>query len=163
MTAASFEYLITTAFGLDNAQGKYLLKLNLYENFIEAEDNHRTENKPGYDENLAFTFERLRLGIGASLIQVFASLTDDPGSPKVVELLFKALKAKNVEEIDKVMHEGVAIFENLYSDVFINPAREKVLGLFEKNLEADSRPSINAILREALSLLDEINFSADHD
>lgn len=163
MTAASFEYLITNAFGLENAKTKNMLKLNLYENFVEAEDKHRAQNNPGYDENLAFTFERLRLGIGAALIQVFATLTDDPGSPKVVELLLNALKTKNVEEIDKVMHDGVAIFENLYSDVFVNPTREKVLMLFEKNLEADSRASINAILREALSLLDEINFHSANE
>ena len=59
------------------------------------------------------------------------------------------------------MHEGVAIFENLYTDVFENPTREQVLALFEKNLEADSRASINEVLREALSLLDEINFHSN--
>ena len=139
MTAASFDYLIHNAFGEESARTKELLALNLYENFIEAENKHRAQNTDKYDENLAFSFERLRLGIGAALIQVFATLTDDPGSPKVVDLLFKGLKAKNVEEIDKTMHDGVAIFENLYADVFENPTREQVLALFEKNLEADSR------------------------
>lgn len=160
MTTSSFSYLIDNAFGPDNATGKKLQDLHLYEAFIEAEDRHRSLNKPGYDENLTFAFERLRLGIGASLIQVFARLTEDPGSPKVVDLLLSALKAKNIEEIDKIMHEGVGTFENLYSDVFIHPTREKVLTLFEENLEADSRSSINAILRQALSLLDEIDFHA---
>jgi hypothetical protein len=158
MTASSFAYLIDNAFGPDDATGKKLLAMNLYETFVGAEDQHRSENKPGYDENLTFAFERLRLGIGAALIQIFARLTEDPGSPKVVDLLLNALKAKNVEEIDQIMHEGVGTFENLYSDVFIHPVREKVLTLFEKNLEADSRASINAILREALSLIDEIDF-----
>ena len=160
MSAASFEYLLENAFGQDDAVTKKILKKNLYENFIAAEDKHRQRINQDFDEDLAFAFERLRLGIGAALTQVFARLSENPDSKQVVELLLNALEAKSIEEIDKIMHEGVAAFDNLYADVFVNKDREDILALFEKNLEAENKAQLNGVLREGLALLDHIDW--DH-
>lgn len=163
MSAASFEYLITNAFGPEDALGRKLMNKNLYEQFIAAEDKHRAQNKPGYDETLAFAFERLRLGVGAALIQIFVRLSENPESKEVVDLLFNALEAKSVEDIDKVMHQGVSAFDNLYADVFVNKDREDILALFEQTLEAENKAQLNGVLREALTLCDEIDWDHDSD
>ncbi|KAA9325994.1 hypothetical protein [Adhaeribacter soli] len=160
MSAASFEYLLENAFGPDDAVTKKILNKNLYENFIAAEDKHRQRNSQEFDEDLAFAFERLRLGIGVALIQVFVRLSENPDSKQVVELLLHALEAKSIEEIDKIMHEGVSAFDNLYADVFVNKDREDMLALFERTLEAENKPQLNAVLREGLALLDHIDW--DH-
>ena len=161
MSAASFEYLLENAFGPENPLVSQIKKQNLYETFIAAEDEHRAKRPNEPDEKLALAFERLRLGIGAALIQVFARLSENPDSQKVVELFLKALNAKTTEEIDQIMHSEVEVFENLYTDVFVNKDREEVLALFEKNLEADSRAKLNAVLREGLALIDDIDW--DHN
>ncbi|MBK0402287.1 hypothetical protein I5M27_04780 [Adhaeribacter sp. BT258] len=161
MSAASFEYLLENAFGPDHALTKKIMQKNLYENFIAAEDKHRLRTSQDFDEELAFAFERLRLGIGVALIQVFVRLSENPESKQVVDLLLKALEAKSIEEIDKIMHEGVAAFDNLYTDVFVNKDREAILELFEKNLEAENKAQLNGVLRDGLAQLDHIDW--DHD
>src|SRR6478609_1459358 len=163
MSAASFEYLLNSAFGPEDAVGRKILNKNLYENFVVAEDKHREQNQPGYDEALALAFERLRLGIGAALIQVFVRLSENPESKEVVELLLTALEAKSVEDIDQIMHQGVSAFDNLYADVFVNQDRENILALFERNLEAENRAQINGVLRESLVLLDNVDWEHNND
>lgn len=163
MSAASFEYLLENAFGPDHAVTKLILNKNLYENFIAAEDKHRQRNSQEFDEELAFAFERLRIGIGIALIQVFVRLSENPESKQVVDLLLKALEAKSIEEIDKVMHEGVEAFDNLYTDVFVNKDREAILALFEKNLEAENKAQLNGVLREGLAQLDHIDWEHDSE
>src|SRR5688572_7883514 len=163
MSAASFEYLLENAFGPDDAVTKKILKKNLYENFIAAEDNHRQRTSQEFDEELAFAFERLRLGIGVALIQVFVRLSENPESKQVVELLLNGLEAKSIEEIDKIMHDGVSAFDNLYTDVFVNKDREDILALFEKNLEAENKAQLNGVLREGLTLLDHIDWEHDKE
>ncbi len=163
MSAASFEYLLDNAFGPDSPVKKQLLNKNLYENFIAAEDKHRARTNAEFDEELAFAFERLRLGIGTALIQVFTRLSENPESKLVVELLLQALDAKSIEEIDQVMHNGVEAFDNLYTDVFVNKDRENMLALFEKNLEAENKAQLNGVLREALTLLDHIDWEQESD
>jgi hypothetical protein len=158
MSAASFEYLLENAFGPDDSVTKRILKKNLYENFIAAEDQHRQRTNQEFDEELAFAFERLRLGIGVALTQVFARLSENPESKQVVALLQQALEAKSIEEIDKIMHDGVAAFDNLYADVFVNKDREDILALFERNLEAENKAQLNAVLRDGLTLLDHIDW-----
>jgi hypothetical protein len=163
MSSASFEYLLENAFGTENKTKDQILKLNLYERFIEAENKHMERNSKGPDEALAFAFERLRLGIGAALLFVFSRLSEVPESIKVVDLFMEALQSKSPKEIDQIMHNGVEVFENLYADVFVNHDREKVLALFERTLEAESKPEINAVLREALQLIDHIDFTPEED
>ena len=163
MSAASFEYLLENAFGPEDPLVKKILNKNLYENFIAAEDKHRERNKQEYDEDLAFAFERLRLGIGAALISVFVRLSENPESRQVVDLLLKALEAKNIEEIDQTMHSGVEAFDNLYTDVFVNKDRENILALFERNLEAENKAQLNGVLRDGLALLDNIDWDHNND
>ena len=163
MSAASFEYLLENAFGAEDAIAKKILKKNLYENFIAAEEKHHKRNSQEFDEELAFAFERLRLGIGIALIQVFVRLSENPESKKVVDLLLKALETKSIEEIDKTMHEGVEAFDNLYSDVFVNKDREDILALFEKNLEAENKAQLNGVLREGQTMLDQIDWDHEKD
>lgn len=161
MSAASFEYLLENAFGPEDAVTKKILKKNLYENFIAAEDKHRQRTSQEFDEELAFAFERLRLGIGVALIQVFVRLSENPESKQVVDLLLQGLEAKSIEEIDKIMHDGVSAFDNLYTDVFVNKDREAILELFEKTLESENKAQLNGVLREGLAQLDHIDW--DHD
>ena len=163
MSAASFEYLLENACGPDDAVTKKVLNKNLYENFIAAEEKHRLRTSTEFDEDLAFAFERLRLGIGVALIQVFVRLSENPESKQVVELILKALEAKSIEDIDRIMHEGVEAFDNLYTDVFVNKDRENILALFEKNLEAENKAQLNGVLREGLALLDHIDWEHDKE
>ena len=162
MSAGTFEYLVTNAFGPENPVTDQILKQNLYETFVEAENRHRDQQKRP-DEALSLAFERLRLGIGAALMQACARLSENPEAGKVVELLLKALKAKNIAEIDKTMHDGVEVFENLYTEVFVNNDRERIMALFEQVLEVETRAQLNAVLRDSLEAIDEVDWEPNND
>lgn len=122
-----------------------------------------TEFERAPPPQLPFRFERVRLGVAMSLLQLLADLGDHDDSRQVVEVLRRALRAGSVAEIDATMHKEAKLFERLYSNLYVNDEGEQLLGLFERALNADSEPQMQAVISEALELAHELDFTRDED
>ncbi len=112
---------------------------------------------------LAFRFERVRLAVAMSLLQLLADLGDHEDSRRVVDVLQRALRAGSVADIDNTMHKEAKTFERLYNNLYGNEEGEQLLHLFERTLDADSQQAMEDIIDGALELARELDFEREED
>ncbi|SNC74856.1 hypothetical protein SAMN06265337_2581 [Hymenobacter gelipurpurascens] len=113
--------------------------------------------------DIAFRFERVRLGVALALMKLLADLGDHEESRRVMDVLHRALKARSVAEIDATITKEAKVFEKLYTNLYVNEDGEQLLGLFERTLDADTQPLMEEVIQEALYLSSELDFSQDED
>lgn len=112
---------------------------------------------------LAFRFERVRLAVAMSLMKLLADLGDHAESRAVLDLLHRALRAGSAKEIDAIITKDAKLFDRLYTDLYVNETGEQVLHLFEETLDADSFEGMDDIIRRAVQVAQEADFSASDD
>ncbi|SHI57630.1 hypothetical protein SAMN02745146_1079 [Hymenobacter daecheongensis DSM 21074] len=154
MSTHAYEQLLRLAFPTEADAARFLTEPNrtAYTAF---------ERAPAPD--IAFRFERVRLGVAMSLLKLLADLGDHDESRQVAEVLLKALNAKSVADIDATITRDAKLFEKLYTNLYVNEDGEQLLNLFERTLDADTRPLMDEVLREALALAGELDFSQNDD
>ncbi|MFC6997869.1 hypothetical protein [Rufibacter roseus] len=161
MSASTYQGFIQQAFVAE--QDTVLQKITpLYKDLEKA----LTEARPGRksQEEVSFRFERLRLGIGISLMQLLTDLGGDEDSAMVRDLLEDALAAQNVAEIDATIQKKSFLFEELYTDLYVNTEAEEVLALFESTLGASSKEEADSIIASGFELAQNLEFpSQDED
>lgn len=113
--------------------------------------------------DIAYRFERVRLGVALALMKLLADLGDHDESRRVMDVLHRALKAGSVAEIDATITKEAKVFEKLYTNLYVNEEGELLLGLFERTLDADTQPLMEEVIEEALELAAELDFSHDED
>ncbi|WP_324676427.1 hypothetical protein [Hymenobacter sp. GOD-10R] len=113
--------------------------------------------------DLAFRFERVRLGVAMSLLKLLADLGDHEESRRVMEVLHKALRARSVADIDATITRDAKLFERLYTNLYVNEEGEQLLNLFERTLDADNQPLMDEVIAEALDLASELDFDASDE
>jgi hypothetical protein len=111
---------------------------------------------------LAFRFERVRLGVAMSLMKLLADLGDHEESRRVLDVLHKALRARTVADIDATITRDAKLFERLYTNLYVNDEGELLLNLFERTLDADSQALMDEVVAEALEVAADLDFS-HHD
>lgn len=151
---SAYEQLLHEAFRRAAEPRRFLAPLTL-----SAYDDMQRAPAP----QLAFRFERVRLGVAMSLLQLLADLGDHEDSRRVVDVLQRALRAGSVTDIDKTMHKEAATFERLYSNLYVNEEGEQLLHLFERTLDADSERAMDVIIQEALELAQELDFDREEE
>lgn len=163
MSAKSFDLLLETAFAPETPQVFEGSATAVYQQLEQALKASRlNQNKPS--EEIGFRFERVRLGVAIAFIKAYARLADNEGAKDALQLLLEAVKAKNTREIDKIIQKKIALFDNLYHEIFVNEQREHLLALFEQTLDATSKEEIDELILEGLETLQEIDFeAAKHD
>ncbi|MDU0371100.1 hypothetical protein ACFPAF_11890 [Hymenobacter endophyticus] len=116
-------------------------------------------------QDIAYRFERVRLGVALSLMKLLSDLGDLDEARAVLDVLHRALKAPSVGAIDATIQKDAATFERLYTNLYVNEEGEQLLHLFERTLDADSQPLMDDVIREALRLGPKLDFShlADDD
>lgn len=162
MSARSFQLLLESAYAPETPHVFQEGAETAYHTFEQAFERHR--GKP--TEEVNFHFERVRLGVAIAYVKAFTRLAHNPNTKEVLDLLQEALKASNTREIDKTIQKQIALFDNLYHEIFVNEQREYLLGLFEQTLDAGSKEEIDEIILEGLELLQEVDFdytSPDED
>jgi hypothetical protein len=112
---------------------------------------------------LSFRFERVRLAVAMSILQLLADLGDHDDSRRVVDVLHRALRARSVVEIDSTMHKEAKAFERLYTNLYVNEEGEQLLNLFERTLDADSQPLLDGVIMEATQLARELDFTREDE
>jgi len=113
--------------------------------------------------DVSFRFERVRLGVAMSLLQLLADLGDHDESRQVLAVLHRALGARSTTEIDTIIQKEVKHFERLYTNLYVNEEGEQLLHLFERTLDADSQPLMDGVIQEALALAHELDFTQNDD
>lgn len=153
MSTTSYEQLLREAFRTEAEAAQYLSAADLaaYKTFEQAGK-----------ADIAFRFERVRLAVAMSILKLLADLGDHEESRKVMDVLHRALKAKSVVEIDATITKDAKLFEKLYTNLYVNEDGELLLGLFERTLDADTKPLMEEVIQEALHVARELDFSP-HD
>jgi hypothetical protein len=153
MSASIYQQLLSQVFSEETAS----LQQRISPLYQELEDALQ-QARPGKmsQELVSFRFERLRLGIGITLLQLLTDLGGDEDSSEVRDLLQDALEAANVQEIDKRIQKKGHLFEDLYTDLYVNAEAEHVLALYERTLESSSKEETDEVLEEALELAHDL-------
>jgi alpha-beta hydrolase superfamily lysophospholipase len=159
MNAKSFSLLLDTAFAPEPAQVFAEPADQVYLNLTQAIKASRQQQGKA-NEEVGFRFERVRLGVAISLIKAYSRLADNEGAKDVLHLLLEAVKAKNTREIDKIIQKKIALFDNLYHEIFVNEQREHLLALFEQTLDASAKEELDELIMESLETVQAIDFDA---
>ncbi|MCC9166097.1 hypothetical protein [Pontibacter harenae] len=162
MSAKSFALLLETAFAPEQPNVFPTSAIAVYQKLEQAFKASRQQQGRVTDE-LHFSFEMVRLGVAIAFVKVLVRLADNENTHEVLQLLQQAVKAKSVKEIDKTIQPKVALFDNLYHEIFVNEQREEILALFEGTLDAGSKEELDELMLEGLALLQEIDFNATSD
>ncbi|MBA9075753.1 MULTISPECIES: hypothetical protein [Rufibacter] len=158
MSASHYQQLVDLVLTQDHASLQPQLS-PLYQDLNQAFKDARPGRKS--QEEISYRFERLRLGIGILLMQLLMDLGGDEDSQEVRDLLQQALAAGNVAEIDKTIQQKSHLFEDLYTDLYVNTEAEAVLALFEATLHASSKEEADEIIVEALDLAQDLEFDQE--
>ena len=156
MSAKNLQLLLETAYDSENPQVFEEGAVAVYNKFEEAYRTFAKTNKPS--DELNFRYERVRLGVAIAFLKAYTRLADNETSIEALEVLKEAIKAKSSQEIDKIVQKKIAVFDNLYHEIFVNEEREQILGLFEATLDASSKEELDELILEGLELLTAIDF-----
>lgn len=160
MSATTFQAFIQQAFTAEQ-ENFHASILPLYGQLESA----LVEARPGQksQELVSYRFERLRLGLGIALMQILTDLGGDEDSAVVRDLLEEALQARNIPEIDATIQKKSHLFEELYTELYVNPEAEEILSLFEETLAANTKTEMDQILEKALDVTQHLEFPEDDE
>ncbi|TGE10389.1 hypothetical protein [Hymenobacter fodinae] len=147
---SAYEQLLRVAFPIAADASRFLPPATL-----SAYDTFRQASKA----DIAFRFERVRLGVALALMKLLADLGDHEESRRVMDVLHRALGARSVTEIDATINKDAKVFERLYTNLYVNEDGELLLGLFERTLDADTQPLMDGVIREAIEVATQLDFS----
>ena len=107
----------------------------------------------------AFRFEQWRLGVAAGLLRLLADLGDHDEARRAADVLHQALNtARSPQEIDKQIGKENKLFEQIYTNLYVNDEGEALLDLFARTLDADAPDLLAQVETEAVDLARELNF-----
>ena len=153
MTA--YETLLRLAFRTPADQAHYLTPATLaaYPAFEQAS---RAEQP--------FRFEQWRLGVAASLLRLLADLGDHDEARRAADVLHRALStARSPADIDQQIGQENKLFEQIYTNLYVNDEGEALLDLFARTLDADAPDLLAQVQQEAVDLARELDFEALKD
>jgi hypothetical protein len=106
-----------------------------------------------------FRFEQWRLGVAASLLRLLADLGDHDEARRAADVLHRALNtAKSPQEIDKQITKENKLFEQIYTNLYVNDEGETLLDLFARTLDADAPDLLAQVEAEAVDLARGLDF-----
>ncbi|MBB6612210.1 hypothetical protein H7F15_14260 [Pontibacter sp. Tf4] len=156
MSARNLQLLLETAYDTENPQVFEEGATNVYQKFEAEYRNYTKTQKP--TQELNFLFERVRLGVAIAFVKAYTRLADNETSVEALQVLQDAIRAKSSKEIDKIVQKKIAVFDNLYHEIFVNEERQQILALFEATLDAGAKEELDELMIEGLELLTAIDF-----
>lgn len=150
-----YETLLRLAYRSPADQGRYLTPaaLGAYAGFEAASSSEQP-----------FRFEVWRLGIAASLLQLLAELGDFELARRAAEVLHRALStARSPHDIDQQIGREAKLFDQLYTNLYVNDEGEELLDLFARTLDADAPALLATVQAEAVELARDLDFEAAED
>lgn len=112
-----------------------------------------------------FRFEVWRLGVASSLLHLLARLGDFELAQRAADVLHRALStARSPADIDQQIGREAKLFDQLYTNLYVNDEGEELLDLFARTLDADAPDLLATAQAEAVELARELDFeAADED
>lgn len=153
MTA--YETLLRLAYRAPADQSRYLTPaaLGAYADFERASAREQP-----------FRFEVWRLGVAGSLLHLLAELGDFELARRAAEVLHRALStARSPDDIDQQIGREAKLFDQLYTNLYVNDEGEELLDLFARTLDADAPALLEAVQAEAVDVAHELDFEAEAD
>jgi hypothetical protein len=152
---SSYETLLHLAFREPADQATYLTPavLGAYAGFEQAAPREQS-----------FRFEQWRLGVATSLLRLLADLGDHEEARQAADVLHRALStARSPEDIDKQIHKESKLFDQIYTNLYVNDEGEALLDLFARTLDADAPDLLAQVNYEAVDLARELDFEAQNE
>ena len=111
-----------------------------------------------------FRFEQWRLGVALSLLRLLGDLGDHDEARRAADVLHRALNtATSPQEIDKQIGKENKLFEQIYTNLYVNDEGEALLDLFARTLDADAPDFLGQVEAEAVDLARELDFESAND
>jgi hypothetical protein len=151
----SYENLLRLAFRAPADQEHYLTPavLGAYAGFEQATPREQ-----------AFRFEQWRLGVATCLLRLLADLGEHDEARAAADVLHRALStARSPEDIDKQIHKESKLFDQIYTNLYVNDEGEALLDLFARTLDADAPDLLAQVNDEAVDLARELDFEARNE
>ncbi len=112
----------------------------------------------------SFRFEQWRLGVATSLLRLLADLGDHDAARRAADVLHRALNtARSPQDIDKQIGKENKLFEQIYTDLYVNDEGEALLDLFARTLDADAPDLLAQVETEAVDLARSLDFEREED
>jgi len=151
----TYETLLRLAFRTPADVAHYLTPATL-----SAEANFERATKA----EESFRFEQWRLGVAASLLRLLGDLGDHDDARRAGDVLHRALEtARSPQDIDKQIGKENKLFEQIYTNLYVNDEGEALLDLFARALDADAPDLLAQVAAEAVDLARELNFEREPD
>ncbi|RZK17095.1 MAG: hypothetical protein EOO56_18625 [Hymenobacter sp.] len=112
----------------------------------------------------SFRFEQWRLGVAMSLLRLLGDLGDHEEARRAAAVLHKALStAESPQAIDQQIGKENKLFEQIYTNLYVNDEGEALLDLFARTLDADAPDFLAQVEAEAVDLARELDFETRND
>jgi hypothetical protein len=152
---SSYETLLRLAFRAPADQEQYLTPAVL---------GARAGFEQAAPREQGFRFEQWRLGVATSLLRLLADLGDHDEARRAADVLHRALStARSPEDIDKQIHKESKLFDQIYTNLYVNDEGEALLDLFARTLDADAPDLLAQVNDEAVDLARDLDFEARND
>lgn len=151
----TYETLLHLAFHAPADQAQYLTPaaLGAYASFEQASAREQP-----------FRFEQWRLGVAMSLLRLLGDLGDHDEARRAAAVLHKALStAQSPQDIDKQIGKENKLFDQIYTNLYVNEEGEALLDLFARTLDADAPDFLGQVEAEAVDLARELDFRPNED
>lgn len=162
MSARASELLLQTAYESEKPPVPAEEAGRIYNDFEKAYKASKASLGKATEE-LNYRFERLRLLLAIAFVKAFTRLSSNEKSKEVLDVLQEALQARSTKEIDKVIQKKIALFDQLYNEMFVNEQRDQILHLFEQTLDAGTREELDELIFEGVALLQEVDWEANKE
>ena len=111
-----------------------------------------------------FRFEQWRLGVAASLLRLLADLGDHDEARRAAAVLHRALStARSPQDIDQQIGREAKLFDQVYTNLYVNDEGEALLDLFARTLDADAPELLAQVEAEAVDLARGLDFEREEE
>jgi hypothetical protein len=151
----TYENLLRLAFHTPADQERYLTPAAL-------QAHSGFERAAARDQS--FRFEQWRLGVAMSLLRLLGDLGDHDEARRAADVLHRALSTANSpQDIDKQIGKENKLFEQIYTNLYVNEEGEALLDLFARTLDADAPDLLAQVEDEAVELAKTLDFEAENE
>ena len=111
-----------------------------------------------------YRFELWRLGVALSLLRLLGELGDHDEARRAADVLHRAQNtARSPREIDDQIGREAKLFDQIYTNLYVNDQGEALLDLFARTLDADAPARLAETQAEALALARTLDFGRDEE
>lgn len=111
-----------------------------------------------------YRFELWRLGVALSLLRLLGELGDHDEARRAAAVLHRAQNtARSPQEIDDQIGREAKLFDQIYTNLYVNDQGEALLDLFARTLDADAPARLAETQAAAVALAGQLDFEREED